>query len=396
MTDRAAAARAQPQPARRARAGGLRHRHPRRPRGHGRGGGRARTASTSSTCQSNHEGDLVDAIHGARGRCAAIVDQPRRLHPLRLGAPRRAGRVRRAGRRAAPVQPQRPRAVAPHVGGRARWPRAPSRASAGRATSLADRRRVAHGLLRRELDACRPGRCRRWTSPAAAAAARSADGADCDALLRHQPGQHPLPHRLHRVGRRCCWCCPTSWCSSPTAATTTRPPSSCGRRRRRPGRGRHAAAGQREAVAGGAVPGVGRLGLEADQRHAGPRQRPSPATGSPAPSWSPPNGLVEELRRVKDAGEVARIEAACRHRRRRPGRGAAAAGRRPDRGRVRPRARHRDAPARRRAATRFETIVRVRAQRRQAPRPARRPPHRAAATWWSSTSARWSTATART
>jgi 3-dehydroquinate dehydratase II len=26
--------------------------------------------------QSNHEGDLVDAIHGARGRCAAIVFNP--------------------------------------------------------------------------------------------------------------------------------------------------------------------------------------------------------------------------------------------------------------------------------------------------------------------------------
>jgi 3-dehydroquinate dehydratase-2 len=26
--------------------------------------------------QSNHEGDLVDAIHGARGRCAAIVANP--------------------------------------------------------------------------------------------------------------------------------------------------------------------------------------------------------------------------------------------------------------------------------------------------------------------------------
>src|SRR5690606_25684680 len=26
--------------------------------------------------QSNHEGDLVDAIHGARGRCAAIIVNP--------------------------------------------------------------------------------------------------------------------------------------------------------------------------------------------------------------------------------------------------------------------------------------------------------------------------------
>ena len=26
--------------------------------------------------QSNHEGDLVDAVHGARGRCAAIIVNP--------------------------------------------------------------------------------------------------------------------------------------------------------------------------------------------------------------------------------------------------------------------------------------------------------------------------------
>ena len=34
------------------------------------------TASTLEHVQSNHEGELVDAIHGARGRCAAIVINP--------------------------------------------------------------------------------------------------------------------------------------------------------------------------------------------------------------------------------------------------------------------------------------------------------------------------------
>jgi 3-dehydroquinate dehydratase II len=41
----------------------------------------ARTAAeaaglTIEHVQSNHEGDLVDAVHGARGRCAAIIVNP--------------------------------------------------------------------------------------------------------------------------------------------------------------------------------------------------------------------------------------------------------------------------------------------------------------------------------
>ena len=41
----------------------------------------ARTAAeaaglTIEHLQSNHEGDLVDAVHGARGRCAAIIVNP--------------------------------------------------------------------------------------------------------------------------------------------------------------------------------------------------------------------------------------------------------------------------------------------------------------------------------
>jgi len=37
--------------------------------------------------QSNHEGDLVEAIHAARNRCAAIIINPRRLHALLVGHP---------------------------------------------------------------------------------------------------------------------------------------------------------------------------------------------------------------------------------------------------------------------------------------------------------------------
>ena len=73
---RAAAPRAEPQPARRARAG--------------RCTGRRRSPTTwpaptarrpelglrVEAHQSNHEGELVELIHGARGRCAAIVFNP--------------------------------------------------------------------------------------------------------------------------------------------------------------------------------------------------------------------------------------------------------------------------------------------------------------------------------
>ena len=64
--------------------------------------------------QSNHEGELVEAVQGARGPLRRDRHQRRRPHPLRLLAPRRAGRLRRPDRRAAPVEPGRPRGVAPH------------------------------------------------------------------------------------------------------------------------------------------------------------------------------------------------------------------------------------------------------------------------------------------
>ena len=80
--------------------------------------------------QSNHEGELVEAIHAARGRCAAIVINAGRLHPLRLGHPRRAGRLRRSGRRAAPLQPRTPASRGATRRWSRRWPPAPSRASA--------------------------------------------------------------------------------------------------------------------------------------------------------------------------------------------------------------------------------------------------------------------------
>jgi Xaa-Pro aminopeptidase len=58
------------------------------------------------------------------------------------------------------------------------------------------------------------------------------------------------------------------------------------------------------------VAGLGRLGLEAETVTWG-QQRRFAGDWFPGIELVPTEGLVEELRRVKDAGEVARIEAAC-------------------------------------------------------------------------------------
>ena len=142
---------------------------------------RPSTATTVEHLQSNHEGELVDAIHARPGPVRGHRDQRRRLHPLRLGHPRRAGRVRRPGRRAAPVQPERPRAVAAHVGDRPGGHRHHLRV---RRRRLPARRRRRHReppwhdppplAPSPELVADRTGwpgrlpvrwRCRRWTWP---------------------------------------------------------------------------------------------------------------------------------------------------------------------------------------------------------------------------------------
>ncbi len=81
---------------------------------------------------------------------------------------------------------------------------------------------------------------------------------------------------------------------------------------------------QRAALANRVSSG-GRVGLEA---HAVTWAQQRDLASVLAPSEVvPTTGIVEELRAVKDEGEVARIRAACRDRRRRPRRGRAHAGR---------------------------------------------------------------------
>ena len=67
--------------------------------------------------QANSEGPLIDAIHGARRRCAAIVINPGALTHYAREHRRRARGLRRADHRAAPLQHTPARAVATHLGG---------------------------------------------------------------------------------------------------------------------------------------------------------------------------------------------------------------------------------------------------------------------------------------
>ena len=269
---RAAAARPQPQPAGRARAGGLRHRHPRRPRRRARAGGRGPRPRRSSTSRRNHEGELVDAIH-ARPRAAAPPSSSTPA-PSPTTPGRSTTRWPRSTARSSSCTSPTPTPAS--RGGTPAWSRPwPTGTIMGfggdgyelavEARGPADRRPVvtapydlpADRLARRPAAARRRSARRPGPGPHGGRRRRRA--------ARHPPDQHPLPHRLHRVGRPRRWCCPTSWCSSPTAATATRPPSSSpppastarvaiGRSPGRPA-GR---AGRRRRAA------LGRLGLEAE------------------------------------------------------------------------------------------------------------------------------------
>ncbi len=141
--DRAAAPRAQPEPA--GRAASPRSTAPRRsPTTSTPPGPRRRPpGSTSSTSSPTTRATWSTPSTAARGRCAAIVINPGRVHPLRLGAPRRAGRLRRAGRRAAPVEPPAPRGRGATPRWSPRWPPGPSSGSAATATGWRSRRSPA-------------------------------------------------------------------------------------------------------------------------------------------------------------------------------------------------------------------------------------------------------------
>ena len=139
-------------------------------------------------------------------------------------------------------------------------------------------------------------------------------------------------------------------------------------------------------LAAEAAGGVRRLGLEAASVTWADQQRLRRAVPR-RPSWCPPSGLVEELRLVKDAGEVARLQ-----------RAADIAGEalanvfgllddEPTEAEFAPRPRHRDAPPRGRGAELRHHRGR-RARTPACPTTAPTAVASARATWWCSTSAR--------
>ena len=186
--------------------------------------------------QSNHEGDLVDAIQGGTGPGRRHRHQCRRLHPLRLVAPRCPGCLRWTDSRVAPVQPLQPRGLAGHLGDRARRHRRrrrirrtglPAGDPSGRGSASGWRRLAGLSrLLRPVARKCpyhRGGRTVRTVlegplvradtvrhhavrhgghrSPRPPTARPDRPAPSPRRLPGHQSDQHPLPHRIHRVRR---------------------------------------------------------------------------------------------------------------------------------------------------------------------------------------------------
>ena len=134
--------------------------------------GAVRGASSASSVRffhTNHEGEFVEHLHGLEGHGRRDRAQSRRLDPLLVRDPGRAGDRRAAGGRGAPVRCRAARGVAAPLGDRA------SSASARVAGKGVDGYRDA-------LRAAAEG-AGRMSARARAAASRRCDGAGVDLLL---------------------------------------------------------------------------------------------------------------------------------------------------------------------------------------------------------------------
>ena len=265
--------------------------------------------------QSNHEGELVDAIHGARGPLRGDRDQPRRASPTTPGrsttpSPRSTGR-------SIELHLSNPAArgvVAPRLGRRPGGHRHHRRARRARLPG-GDRRRGPHpgvtceaalieslpamdvagrlARLRAALAAARTARRRRSSSPTSPTSATSPGSparprscscaADGDGGAGHRRSLRGAGHRRGGPGRR------------------------AGRGPHRPHRWRCSARSSSAEV--------GRAGLARRWR---PTTSAGRTSGRYAAAWFPEVGAAwpttarsSALRIVKDDGEVARIEAAC-------------------------------------------------------------------------------------
>ena len=262
--------------------------------------GRRRTATTVEAFQTNHEGELVDAIHAARGRAAAIIINPGAFTHYAWTHPRRARRVRRPDRRGAHLQPERPRAVAAHQRRRAGGHRLASWASACTATSSRSQAVAASSAVTPSRDAAADRRRR----PGRTSCGPGSPAASIEALARHRPHQRPLAHRVHRVER-------LRWCSPERARAGHRRPL---RRpggeaaRRRPGDAVDVLVGRNRRRAARAArwswPPARPVGFEADARRA--------ASGTARYAAASPAELVPHQRRGRGRAGAPRTPARSR------------------------------------------------------------------------------------
>ena len=300
--------------------------------------------------QSNHEGELVDAVHGARGRCAAIV--------INAGALTHYGRSLQDAlaafdgpdRRAPPLEPGRPGGVAPHLGDR---PVATAIIAGlgGHGYPHGHRRGREVARMRRcpPMDVAGAGR--------AALRARARRRAGCDALLVTH-----LTNIRYLTGF-----------TGSAALLLVRPDAltfvtdgryeeqAAGQLARRGRRRRHRDRSHRRRAArarsASCAAGIARLGSGGRARDAGRSSGATPTSGSRRPSSCPSSGLVEALRLVKDDGRGRPHRGRVRHRRCGAGGGGPAARGRPHRARRSPSSSTPRCAGRAPTTCRFETIV---------------------------------------
>ena len=330
-------------------------------------GGRARTGSTSSTSSPTTRASWSTRSTARAAAARRSSSTPARSRHYALGDPRRARRLRRADGRAAPVEPLRPRGVAPHVGGRAGASPARSPGFGGHGYRLAMRRpsrRCSRGR-RRERPA-RDGRRR----PRRTGCATPVDAAGCDALLvthlanvRYLTGFTGSAALLlvtaddlvfvtdgrygDQAGEQ------LGGAGVDAEIEIGRTAGGAARRARRDGSAPSPASASRRTrvTLGAAARATGRVVPRCRaRRHRGPRRGAPPGEGRR-------RGRPHRGRRAIADDALAAVLALAR--------------RRPDRARLRARARHRDAPPRRRRDVSFDTIVGSRA--RTAAKPHARP-----------------------
>ena len=301
----------EPEPARRARARALRHDHARRARRARDARPRPSSATMSSTCSRTTKACSSTRSTARAGAARRSCSTPGAFTHYAYALTDALADVRRREDRGAPLEPARPRGVAAP----SRWSRrsstARSPASAPRATGSRSKRSadLFEETKRSMNDRHRARPARRSPGRLGRLRERLAD-VGVDALLVTKLANVRYLTGLHRLGRDAARARPTTRCSSPTAATPSRRRSSSAR----PASTRAIEIGLTGGRAARGARRGGRAGHAARargaQRHLGRAARASSTTFAGV-ELVPAGALVEDLRRVKDAGEVDRIRRAC-------------------------------------------------------------------------------------